>query len=115
MVPLSKSGLVFWRARVRIPPSPPVSLTADMKKELKTTSDELSLRAYLPSDVDCIYEAVQESINELSPRMWWCHPDYSRKEVETWTVSQTETQKKEKEYNFAIIDTKEDMNYRYSP
>ena len=76
-----------------------------MKKELQLTSGSVLLRPYRITDVDAMYEAVRESIAEISPWMWWCHPDYSKQETRTWIESQTEKWEKGNSYNFAIIDS----------
>ena len=75
-----------------------------MTKELQLTSGSVLLRPYQISDVDAIYEAVRESIAELSVWMPWCHADYSVEESRTWIESQTEKWENRISYNFAIID-----------
>ena len=77
----------------------------DIEKDLQLTSGSVLLRPYRLSDVDAVYEAVRESIAELSPRMYWCRPDYSIEEARTWVESCAEAWERESEYRFAITDS----------
>jgi len=73
-----------------------------MKKCGQLTDGVITLRPYRVTDIDSVYEAVCESITELSVWMSWCHPDYSIEETKTWIESQPDKCKKGIEYNFAI-------------
>jgi ribosomal-protein-serine acetyltransferase len=73
-----------------------------MKKVGRLTDGVITLRPYRASDIDALYDAVRESIPELSVWMPWCHPDYSIEETKTWIQSQPGKWKKGEEYNFAI-------------
>jgi len=66
-----------------------------MKKCGQLTDGVITLRPYRLSDIDSVYEAVCESIPELSVWMSWCHPDYSIEETRTWIESQPDKCKKE--------------------
>lgn len=48
------------------------------------SNGEITLRAHKIEDVLPYFESVRESMNELSPWMWWCHSDYSIDETKTW-------------------------------
>lgn len=73
-----------------------------MEKDSRLTDGVIALRPYRVSDVHSVYEAVRESIPELSVWMSWCHPDYSMEEARTWIESQPDKWEKGSEYNFAI-------------
>ena len=73
-----------------------------MEKDGRLTDGVMTLRPYRVSDIDSVYEAVRESIPELSVWMSWCHPDYSIEETGTWIESQPDKWEKGAEYNFAI-------------
>jgi len=73
-----------------------------MEKDGRLTDGVITLHPYRVSDIDSVYEAVRESIPELSVRMSWCHPDYSVEEAKTWIESQPDKWEKGAEYNFAI-------------
>lgn len=67
-------------------------------------NEKIELRRVRSSDVVSVYDAVIESIEELSPWMPWCTKEYSIKEAETWCDSREDLWKKEKDYDFLIID-----------
>ena len=69
---------------------------------------KLTLRTPKMDDVIPCYEAVRESIKELSQWMWWCHSDYSIDDTKTWIESLPKAWDKGTEYEFAIKDSKND-------
>jgi ribosomal-protein-serine acetyltransferase len=73
-----------------------------MEKDVLLTDGVITLHPHQVSDIDSLYEAVRESISEISEWMPWCHPDYSIKESRTWIESQPDKWEKGEEYNFAI-------------
>jgi ribosomal-protein-serine acetyltransferase len=73
-----------------------------MKKDGRLTDGVITIRPYLVSDIDSVYEAVRESMPELSVWMSWCHPDHSIEETKTWIASQPDKWEKREEYNFVI-------------
>ncbi len=52
-----------------------------MEKEIRLTDGMVLLEPYRIGDVERPYQAVRESIAELSPWMPWCHADYSIERV----------------------------------
>ena len=79
----------------------------DIEKDLQLVSGSALLRPYQLGDVDTMYEAVRESITELSIWIPWFHPRYSIEESRTWIESQTEWWEKGTSYNFAVIDSRD--------
>ena len=77
-----------------------------MEKELKLADGSVLLRPYRIGDTDHLYEAVRESIDELSVWMPWCHADYSIEESRSWIESRAEAWEKETDYDFVIADAK---------
>ena len=75
-----------------------------MKTEL--TNGKILLRPYRAEDVQTLYEAVRESIAELSSWMPWCHPGYTIDESRAYIMSRDEAQAKEEEYGFGIFDAR---------
>jgi ribosomal-protein-serine acetyltransferase len=73
-----------------------------IKKGGRLTDGVIALRPYRVSDIGSVYEAVRESIPELSVWMSWCHPDYSVEETRIWIESQPDKWQKGSEYNFAV-------------
>lgn len=73
-----------------------------MKTEL--TDGRILLRPYGPQDIDSLYEAVRESLAELSPWMPWAHADYAKDESRAFIMSRDEARANEEEYGFGIFD-----------
>jgi ribosomal-protein-serine acetyltransferase len=69
---------------------------------------DIKLRHIHPSDTEALYEAVEESITELSPWMPWCTKDYSIKESKTWCESREDAWNKKEAYDFLIIDKRDE-------
>lgn len=68
------------------------------------TDGRILLRKYRPDDVDPFYEAVRESLAQLSLWMPWCTDSYCRKEAADWVRSQESAWMEDREYNFVIAD-----------
>ncbi|MHB8842787.1 MAG: GNAT family N-acetyltransferase [Candidatus Aquicultor sp.] len=64
----------------------------------------LIVRPCRPTDAEPVYEAVCESIRELSPWMPWCHRGYSIEDSRTWLGSRPDTWQRGMEYDFLIAD-----------
>jgi len=62
------------------------------------------IRPFQPTDVNVLYEAVRESMNELRPWMPWCHANYSIEDTAVWLMSRDEALAKGTDYSFAICD-----------
>jgi ribosomal-protein-serine acetyltransferase len=67
------------------------------------------LRTFRAEDINALYEAARESINEISPWLPWCHANYSIEESTSFIMSREEAWKSEGEYAFAILDAKTGM------
>ena len=64
----------------------------------------IQIRRHRPDDVDPQFDAVRESIDNLSKWMPWCHAGYSRRDSDDWIASRSEASEKEQEFDFAIVD-----------
>jgi RimJ/RimL family protein N-acetyltransferase len=62
------------------------------------------VRAYRLDHIDRLYEAVLESIPELSRYETWCHPGYTRDEAAEYVNWWRKMWKQKKAYYFAIED-----------
>jgi ribosomal-protein-serine acetyltransferase len=62
-----------------------------------------SIRAYEPEDAQALWEAVRESVAEVSPWLPWCHPQYSMAEAVEWIRSRAPLAAEGREYTFAIV------------
>ena len=65
---------------------------------------EIRLRRYQPEDVEAIYEAVIESMAELSAWMPWCHAGYSRLDTQNWVEGRPGAWERNEEWSFLITD-----------
>lgn len=77
-----------------------------MDRQIKTEfSDEaILIRRYRAEDAAAVYEAVRESIPEVSKWMPWCHKDYAIEETSAFLASQEESWAEGKDYGFGIFD-----------
>ena len=66
------------------------------------TRNTVEIRAYRPGDADALYEAVCESISEVSRYETWCHPGYQREEAARYVNFWIEMREKKQAYYFAI-------------
>ena len=73
-----------------------------MSTELRAGT--LLIRPFRAADIDAVYEAVRESITELSSWLAWCHPEYSKDETAAHILSSREAWRKEEEFNFGIFN-----------
>jgi ribosomal-protein-serine acetyltransferase len=64
----------------------------------------VKIRCYEPTDVPLLFEAVRESIAEVSRWLSWCHPDYAIEESLEWVLKCQKSWDDGLEYNFAIFD-----------
>ena len=80
--------------------------TFDVKADMEAdfSSDGISIRRYQLTDIPLLYEAVRESISEISPWLPWCHSDYSMEDSSAWVLSRDEAWANEVERSFVITD-----------
>lgn len=65
---------------------------------------DIVIRRYEPEDAERHFEAVSESIAQISPWMPWCHPAYSLEESCAWIEHCSRAWEEGSEYNFAVAD-----------
>lgn len=71
------------------------------------TDKVIALRRFQPRDVDALYAAARESLDDLIPWMTWAHPAYSRDEVAEYVRIVGETWGAGRYYAFAITDARD--------
>jgi ribosomal-protein-serine acetyltransferase len=71
---------------------------------IELSDGQILLRPYRTEDTSAVYEAVRESINEISTWMGWCHPDYAIEETSTFILSREEAWSEDREYTFGIFE-----------
>ncbi len=64
----------------------------------------ISIRRIKQSDVQQLYEATYESIDDLRRWMPWCHPDYTIKETIEFVRSRSEAWDTDEERSLVIVD-----------
>jgi ribosomal-protein-serine acetyltransferase len=62
------------------------------------------LRRFTGQDLDPLYEAVIESLPELSRWMWWAHENYAKTETATFIESQKNPEAEGDEDGFGIFE-----------
>jgi RimJ/RimL family protein N-acetyltransferase len=62
------------------------------------------LRTFCEDDVNALYEAVRESIAEVSPWLPWCHQDYSIAETREFIGSRELASQGGEWYSFGIFE-----------
>jgi ribosomal-protein-serine acetyltransferase len=65
-------------------------------------TSNIVIRPHRLSDAAKVFNAVRESIGELSPWMPWCHPEYSLDETLSWLEIQVPAFQQGTTFEFAI-------------
>jgi len=73
-----------------------------MKAEL--TDESIMIRTYRDSDAALLYEAVRESIPEVSKWLPWCHDNYSIEESREFVSARELASQGDEWYSFAVFD-----------
>lgn len=79
-----------------IPVIPPYSYT--------DVIGNVAIRTFRDDDLEKHYEAVTESITQVSPWLPWCHPGYSETENREWVLSRQAAWKDKEEFTFVVTD-----------
>lgn len=88
-----------------IEPSHTIALARTVDVEsLVLTDGVVSLRPVRHGDIDDIYQAVRESIEELTTWMPWAHLDYTRDESVSWVSYCADGWRVGRDYSFTICD-----------
>ena len=72
--------------------------------EVQFTNERLIVRPYREEDVSRLYEAVRESIAEISPWLSWGHQDYSIEESREFISSRVQAAQSDEWYSFGIFE-----------
>lgn len=73
------------------------------------TNGTITLRRCRAEDAEAAYEAVRESIAEVTPWMPWCHEGYSLDDSRTWFESRDEAWENGTDYDFMILSKSGDV------
>jgi len=80
-----------------------VETGAPPKQTIAMDLKELEIRRLKHSDAPAIFEAVQESVSDVSTWMDWCHADYSLEDAQEWIGITNEGFKDSTQYDFGIF------------
>jgi ribosomal-protein-serine acetyltransferase len=72
--------------------------------EVQLIGDHFLLRPFRDDDVSGLYEAVRESMAEVSLWLSWCHPDYSIDESRQFISSRAQAANSDEWYSFGIFE-----------
>src|SRR6266481_3513659 len=64
----------------------------------------IGLRQFTLEDVPALFNAIRESMTQLSAWMVWAHPDYSTEDTQAFVMKCGPGWEKGEQYSFAIID-----------
>jgi ribosomal-protein-serine acetyltransferase len=68
------------------------------------TDGRVMIRPYRAEDIGAMYEAVRESIREVSPWLPWCHAGYTVEETTSFVMAREGAWKNDEAYAFAVFD-----------
>jgi len=76
-----------------------------MVREMSGLSDgKILIRPYRAEDIEAMYEAVRESVAEVSLWLPWCHADYAIEETTAFVMARDEAWKNDEAYAFGVFD-----------
>ncbi len=78
------------------------------RKKTELTDGKILLRLLRMSDAKSVYQAIRESIKEISPWLPFAHENYSIKESKDWLKKRPSDWKKGVNYEFGIFDAKDE-------
>ena len=70
---------------------------------VELTDRRLVVRTYRDDDIPLLFEAVRESIAEVSPWLPWCHENYSIEESREFIKSRIAAAQGDEHYSFAVF------------
>ncbi len=68
------------------------------------TDGRVLIRPYRAEDIGAMYEAVRESVAEVSPWLPWCHEGYTVEETTAFVMAREEAWKNDEAYAFGVFD-----------
>lgn len=71
---------------------------------VELSDGKILIRSYRAADIGVMYEAVRESIAEVSPWLPWCHAGYSVEETTAFVMAREEAWQNDEAYAFGVFD-----------
>ena len=75
-----------------------------VREMTELTDGHVLIRPYRPEDIGAMYEAVRESVAEVSPWLPWCHEGYTVEETTSFVMAREEAWKNDEAYAFGVFD-----------
>jgi RimJ/RimL family protein N-acetyltransferase len=72
--------------------------------QIELTDGLVAIRKYREGDAELLYEAVRESIAEVSVWLPWCHEGYSIEESRDFIATRNIRSQGDEWYSFAVLD-----------
>src|SRR5438105_11683944 len=79
-------------------------MTSSSLMNVELSDETISIRPYREEDADALYEAVHESIAEVSPWLPWCHENYSIEESREFVSTRGKSAADGEWYSFAVFE-----------
>ena len=79
-------------------------MTSSSLMNVELSDETISIRTYREGDADVLYEAVRESIAEVSPWLPWCHEDYSIEESREFVSTRGKSAADGEWYSFGVFE-----------
>lgn len=83
-----------------------ITLRTIMSQTITLSDTNILIRPFRAEDIPLVFEAVRESISEVSPWLPWCHADYKIEETTAFITARDEAWNNGSEYAFGVFDTK---------
>lgn len=71
---------------------------------IELSDGKILIRPYRAEDIAVMYEAVHESIAEVSPWLPWCHAGYTVEETTAFVMARDEAWRNDEAYGFGVFD-----------
>lgn len=71
---------------------------------MKNERKKIQIRPHKFYEAQALYDAVRESITDLSAWLPWCHTEYSIEESKEWISVQIQKREAQEEFSFGIFD-----------
>lgn len=71
---------------------------------IELSDGKILIRPYRAEDIGVMYEAVCESIAEVSPWLPWCHAGYTIEETTAFVMARDEAWRNDEAYGFGVFD-----------
>ena len=75
--------------------------------EILLSDGHIGLRRFASEDIPSLFNAIRESMTQLSAWMVWAHPQYSMEDTQAFVLKCGPGWEKGEQYSFAIVDVQD--------